>query len=122
MNKEQLIKDITEYCNENDVDISESFSVDKHWDVFLSRYINNLDIILTNVSDHWVILVDNLYEYSAQYQCSYMVWNKYITMVVDNWFENYEIWSIEDIVNIIIEMEDKFQNIIKIICWNTETK
>ena len=121
-NKDQLIKEITEYCNENNVDASDAFSINKYWDKYLSDYINNLDLILTQVSDHWVILVDSWDSYYAQYQCSEIIWDKYITIVVDNSFEDYEIESIENIADIIIEMEESFQNIIKLICWNTETK
>lgn len=118
MNKDQLIKEITEYCNDNEVDASDAFSVNKHWDKYLSDYINNLDIILTQVSDHWVILVDSWDSFYALYQCSEIIWDKYITIVVDNSFENYTIESIEDIADIIIEMEDKFQNIISLIKQN----
>ena len=118
MNKDQLIKEITEYCNDNEVDASDAFSVNKHWDKYLSDYINNLDIILIQVSDHWVILVDSWEQFYSQYQCSDLIWDKYITIVVDNSFENYTIESIEDIADIIIEMEDKFQNIISLIKQN----
>jgi len=118
MNKDQLIKEITEYCNDNEVDASDAFSVNKHWDKLLSDYINNLDIILIQVSDHWVILVDSWEQFYSQYQCSDLIWDKYITIVVDNSFENYTIESIEDIADIIIEMEDKFQNIISLIKQN----
>lgn len=116
-NKEQLIKDITEYCNNNDVDITDAFtSTEWEWDKDLQDYINYLDLILSQVSDHWVILVDNWDEFSAQYQCSEYINNKYITIVVDNSFEQSRIESIEDIAYIINEMEINFQNIINIIC------
>jgi len=122
-NKEQLIKEITEYCNENNVDASDAFSIiEWQWDRYITDYSWTLDTILTQVSDHWVILVDMWDQFYLQYQCSDIVLDKYITIVVDNSFEEYEIKSIEDIAYIIIEMEERFQNIIKFLCWNTETK
>jgi hypothetical protein len=101
---------------------SDIYTTNWEWDKYINDYWPILDMVISQVTWHWVILSDTSDEYYLQYQVSETIWDKYITIVTDNRFEQTVIESVEDLADVIIDQQEAFDNIIILIkqSWVTE--
>lgn len=88
----------------------ESFkSTNDQWDVYMSEYWPICDTLVSQVSEHWIILCDTWWEYYLSYQVSDVIDWKWITLVIDNSWESTEIKSLEDLAEEIIRCQHLFE-------------
>ena len=114
-NKEKLIEDIKEYLKDNHMEESDIYTTDKNWDKYINEYWPVLDMVVSQVTWHWVILCDTAEQYYLQYQVADIFWDRYIHIVTDYSFEDTTIESVEDLADVIIEQQEVFNNYISII-------